>query len=82
MLGEGAPRVAWVLYPATDESWGAVKETSDDPARYAAFYEIERQVAAQFPGRASTIDLAGVERRAGPDQRPRGAPGRRALHPT
>jgi len=58
LLEAGAPRIAWVLYPATDESWDAVDETSDDPARHAAYHELERQAATPFPGKVSTIDLA------------------------
>ena len=58
LIDAGAPRVSWVLYPRLDESWGAIHETSDDPARYPAFYAIERAAAAKFPGIVSTIDLA------------------------
>ncbi len=58
LLDSGAPRVAWVLYPPTDESWDAVDETSDDPARYVAFDALTRDAAAPFPGRVSTIDLS------------------------
>jgi peptidoglycan/LPS O-acetylase OafA/YrhL len=58
LLDAGAPRVAWILFPRTNESWDAIAETSDDPARHVAFHEIERDAAAKFPGRVSTIDLS------------------------
>ena len=58
LLDAGAPRVAWVLYPPTDESWDAIDETSDDPARYVAFDELVRDAAMPFPMHVSTIDLA------------------------
>jgi ABC-type Fe3+-hydroxamate transport system substrate-binding protein len=58
LLDAGAPRVAWLLYPPTDESWDAIDETSDDPARYVAFHQLTRNAAAPFAGQVSTIDLA------------------------
>ena len=58
LLDSGAPRVTWVLYPPTDESWDAIAETSDDPARYVAFDELIRDAVAPFPAQVSTIDLA------------------------
>jgi peptidoglycan/LPS O-acetylase OafA/YrhL len=58
LLDAGAPKVAWVLYPATDDGWGDRDETSDDPARYEASYEVQREAAARFPGRAVVVDFA------------------------
>lgn len=58
LLDAGAPRVVWALYPVTNDEWGAVKQSSDGPARYVAFHEIEREAAAPFPARVGIIDLA------------------------
>ena len=58
LLDTGAPRVALVLYPATDYEWEAEDEPADDPERFVALHAIERSAAAQQPGRASVIDLA------------------------
>lgn len=58
LLDAGAPRVVWVLHPKTDYFWDDVSEPGDDPARYTAFYEVQRLVAGRYAGTASTIDLA------------------------
>jgi hypothetical protein len=57
LLDDGAPRVAYVLYPRTDYAWGLADEPADDPARYDVFHDIEREAAEPFPGRVSVIDL-------------------------
>ncbi len=58
LLDAGAPRVVWVLHPQTDYAWDLASEPADDPARYAAFYEIQRIAGAAYPTQVSTIDFA------------------------